>query len=107
MRTLFPPNKPPRPAVTMGIGKRFSFSALRHQTKDVIETALRGPVMLQKHGRDTLVLVRADQYAALLDAVDRTKDAHFVGHLPNPHREALIDAFEEHLTTEGRSNATG
>ncbi|MEL7528779.1 MAG: hypothetical protein AAFN16_23635 [Pseudomonadota bacterium] len=69
--------------MTTTTGKCFSFSELRHQTKHVIETALRGPVMLQKHGKDTLVLVRADQYAALLDAVDRTKDAHFVGHLPD------------------------
>lgn len=93
--------------MTTPTGKRFSFSELRHQTKQVIETALRAPVMLQKHGKDTLVLVRADQYAALLDAVDRTKDAHFVGHLPDPDRDTLIDALEASLTIQARSNATG
>ncbi|WP_420332210.1 type II toxin-antitoxin system Phd/YefM family antitoxin [Roseibium sp.] len=89
------------------IGKRFSFSELRHQTKHVIDTAMRNPVMIQKHGKDTLVLVRADQYAALLDAVDRTKDAHFVGQLPDPHKDTLIDAFEQHLAKRDSSRAPG
>lgn len=92
--------------MTTGTGKRFSFSELRHQTKQVIATAMSSPVMIQKHGKDALVLVRADQYAALLDAVDRTKDAHFVGHLPDPDRDTLIDALEASLTMQGRSNAT-
>jgi len=93
--------------MTTTIGKRYSFSELRHQTKQVIETAMSGPVILQKHGKDALVLIRADDYAKLLTALDQTKDTYFVGQLPDTHKDTLTDAFEQHLLKRDRSRAPG
>jgi prevent-host-death family protein len=45
--------------------KSFTFSDMNRQSGDILETALKGPVKLTKHGKEKLVILPASLFKTL------------------------------------------
>lgn len=53
---------------------RMSISAAREHLADVVETAGREPVVLERHGREAAVVISPQRYAELLEAWEEAED---------------------------------
>jgi len=50
---------------------RADFAVMEEAQPKLLDAALRGPLVLQRHGRDAFVILPVDQYRALLEAAQR------------------------------------